>query len=263
MDFNRRLRHEMEHPENQSRRQAGQIMVDMVNLELASAVTIVKHVLLHVNDLKWRLGTTGVFTITLSDDLVINIFDHDQAVPGRADYHSHWYDFKSDIIAGKLRHFRYVKAETGLDVLGQEVSMTHQPIGSPFALALRECPCETYLPGDSYEITSPEIHRVIADPGTVTLVTRQRKTSPTGYWVFKDRCGQEPADSPQQAPPEQHVDTALQFVALALGKMEEHQRHGLPHSRAATATTRLPKICVRGRVRPHSGRPPRGTTSQL
>lgn len=219
----------MEHPENQGGRQAGQIMVDMVNLELASAVTIVKHVLMHVNDVKWRLGTTGVFTITLSDDLVINIFDHDQAVPGRADYHSHWYDFKSDIIAGQLRHFRYVRDETGFDVFGQEVSMTHQPTGSPVALALRECPCETYLPGDSYEITAPEIHRVIADPGTVTLVTRQRKTSPTGYRIFKNQFSQEPAGSPQQVPPEQSRDIALQFVSLAMAKMEERQRHGLPH----------------------------------
>jgi hypothetical protein len=219
----------MEHPKNQSCRQVRQIMVDMVNLELAAAITLVKHVLMYVNDLKWRLGTTGVFTITLSEDLVINIFDHDKAAPGRADYHSHWYDFKSDIIAGKLRHFRYVKAETGLDVLGQEVSMTHQPIGSPVALALRECPGETYLPGDSYEITAPEIHRVVADPGTVTLVTRQRKTSPTGYWVFKDRCGQEPAGSPQRMQPEESGDTALQLVALALAKMEEDQRCGLKH----------------------------------
>jgi len=64
--------------------------------------------------------------------------------------------------------------------------MAHQPIGAPSALALRECPGETYLPGDSYEITAPEIHRVVADPGTVTLVTRQHKTSPTGYRVFKN-----------------------------------------------------------------------------
>src|SRR5579872_4468735 len=89
IDFNRKLRQEMKHPKNHGSHQAGQIMVDMVNLELASAATLVKHVLLHINDLEWRLGTTGVFTITLSENLVINIFDHDRAVPGRADYHSH------------------------------------------------------------------------------------------------------------------------------------------------------------------------------
>jgi len=90
-----------------------------MNLELPSAVTLVKHVLIRFNDLEWRLGTTGVFTITLSEDLVINIFDHDRAVPGRADYHSHWYDFRSHIVAGKLRHLRYVQDETGFQVLAK------------------------------------------------------------------------------------------------------------------------------------------------
>jgi hypothetical protein len=195
-----------------------------MNLELASAVTLVKRVLMHFNDLQWRLGTTGVFTITLSDDLVINIFDHGRAAPGRADYHSHWYDFKSNILAGKLRHFRYVRDKKGFEVLGQEVSMAHKPVGVPFALALRECPAETYLPGDAYEITAPEIHRVVADPGTVTLVTRQNKTSPTGYHVFKNRLGEEQAGSPQRPPLEQSLDTALQFAALAIAKMEEEQQ---------------------------------------
>src|SRR5271165_4539211 len=93
---------------------------ERMNLELASAVTLVKRVLMGFRDLEWRLGTTGVFTITLSENLVINIFDHDRAVPGRADYDSHWYDFRSHIVAGKLRHLRYVQDETGFDVLGQD-----------------------------------------------------------------------------------------------------------------------------------------------
>jgi hypothetical protein len=187
-------------------------------------LSFVKNALLHVEDLEWRLGTTGVFTITLSEDLAVNIFDHEMAVPGRADYHSHWYDFRSNIVAGRLRHFRYVNDEAGFDVLAQEVSMEHQPVGAPFALRLRECPCETYVIGDSYEITAPEIHRVVADPGTVTLVTRQRKTSPNGYYVFKSLAVQEPGASARQAPSGNSLETARQFTALALAKIEEEQR---------------------------------------
>jgi hypothetical protein len=192
-----------------------------------SGLSFVKNVLMHVKDLKCRLGTTGVFTITLSEDLAVNIFNHDTAVPGRADYHSHWYDFRSEIVAGKLCHFRYVNDADGFDVLAQQVSMEHKPAGAPFALRLRECPCETYVAGDSYEITAPEIHRVVADPGTVTLVTRLHKTSPNGYYVFKSLRSQRPAASAQQAASDQGLETAPEFAALALAKIEEEEKFSL------------------------------------
>jgi hypothetical protein len=177
----------------------------MIPFEAAAA--LVRLILPRSKELDWRMGTTGVLSIALSENVSINIFDHETAVDGAADYHSHWYDFRSVIIAGQLDHFRYCLGREGVPVMGQRAGMDHKPVGDPFQTCLTELAPESYLPGDSYVISAPEIHRVVAAPGTVTLVTRQHKTSPDSYCIFR-----RPGAIPRKAVP-RSLDS---FVELGL-----------------------------------------------
>lgn len=190
---------------------------------MSATRTLVGTILGNWENLKWRIGTTGVFTLTLSDDIAINVFDHSRAVRGCADYHSHWYDFSSMIVAGEFRHYRYITTCSLVDVveeipvLDQEVSLDHKATGDPKRCWLRQCSSELYGPGQSYEITAPEIHRVIAVPGTVTLVTRQRRTNPACYHIFKDAA--QPAAAPEVVKAETAKEIATGFIALAMERL--------------------------------------------
>lgn len=170
---------------------------DDAPMNLLILQTLVKEVLrsaiAHPQNFKLKRGTTGVFTVTLTDEVAINIFDHAMAIEGCADFHSHWYDFKSTILAGELRHVRYAITErptgaTPIAAEGLRANLQHQAIRRepncwlmPFGVE------EIRFPDVSYIIESNEIHSVEATKGAVTIVEQLHITKPDGYWIFKKK----------------------------------------------------------------------------
>ena len=146
---------------------------------------LVEQILRHATEYPWTVAT-GRLTLMLERDAVcINLFDERFESPYTR-IHSHRMDFKSEIIAGEMRHYRYRRAvEAGAVEYGcQELTLENKPVGSVAKSWLIEGAQEHYVAGAGYEITAAEIHRADAPDGTVTLVTRQFKTQPASVFAF-------------------------------------------------------------------------------
>lgn len=146
---------------------------------------LVEQILRHATEYSWTVAT-GRLTLMLERDAVcINVFDERFEQPYTR-IHSHRMDFKSQIIAGEMRHYRYTRAEAAgaVEYGCQELTLENKPVGSVSKSWLIEGAEEHFAAGAEYEITAPEIHRADARDGTVTLVTRQFKTEPTTIFAF-------------------------------------------------------------------------------
>ena len=96
--------------------------------------------------------------------------------------HTHEVGFRSTIVAGQIRQQRYVPAPTPES---GDLYVWQRSDGKSGRIRLIPGPMEVYNPGDSYEITAQEIHRIEAEQGTVTVVTRRRTTpEPAGVYSF-------------------------------------------------------------------------------
>ncbi len=150
---------------------------------------LVEHILRHAKEYPWVVPANGRLTLVLEPDIVvINLFNAQYRQPGTTTTHSHTVDFKSEIIAGEMRQYRYArtKAETpGAAHYGcQELTLDGKLMGQATDCYLLEGPQEVYRAGESYEITAPEIHKSDPEDGTVTLITRQFKTTPASVFTF-------------------------------------------------------------------------------
>ncbi len=150
---------------------------------------LVEHILRNAKEYPWVVPANGRLTLVLApDSVVINLFNAHYRQPGTTTTHSHTMDFKSEIIAGEMRQYRYARssAETpGAAHYGcQELTLDGKLMGEATDCYLLEGPREVYRSGEFYEITAPEIHRSDPEDGTVTLITRQYKTTPASVFTF-------------------------------------------------------------------------------
>lgn len=140
---------------------------------------LIRQILDNAHSYPWTLQGFGMLRLKLGKVARVHIWNPLLAKPGVSTIHSHPWDLKSTIIAGRLLNVRYT-ADTG----GAEEYDTHFGselqtgeggglLGDPYLcrLAPRELG-EWYRPGDSYSQKKDEIHETIADHGTVTLLER-------------------------------------------------------------------------------------------
>lgn len=143
----------------------------------------VKRVLENHRNHRWHETVDGVIATYLKNETALNIYHGlDRA---NLYIHSHPFDFTSRIVTGEMRHTRYRLDPAGVEFQFQRRRITGEFFGETEYCGLEAMPLETYLPGDTYSILSNEIHSVAPVDGTITLVVRDRFTSPTefaSYW---------------------------------------------------------------------------------
>lgn len=167
---------------------------------------LVENILRHPEGFSWSAQGLGMLRLYLSQEVRLHIWDSALKVPGVSPIHTHPWDFRSTVIAGVIRQFRYLTDTLGepgnrhavhngawvkcnqyngtMIKCGEEAEI----VGDTQSVLLAECPIETYREGDVYAQKAEEIHRSLPDDGTVTLVERIFKTDRDHamiYWVGK------------------------------------------------------------------------------
>lgn len=147
-------------------------------------------VLQHHSDFQWTHEPGGFMRTCLAPDMVMNVFDASLVHEGATLIHTHPLDFTSMILAGELRHFRHTRygraaAPAGAQPYGyQDFDVEFKGASPAKGCFLVEEPMEVYHAGDTYQVLSHEIHRVGTEDGTITVLTREYITKPTGSTTF-------------------------------------------------------------------------------
>jgi len=181
---------------------------------------LVLAILRNARHFPWTMGSNGRISCPIvPGNVVINLFEHSLAVPGHSAVHSHGADFKSEIIGGRLYQYRmYETADPQASpFIRQEVNLQNELAGAPVLVHLREEPAEVYEPGDTYEITAPEIHRIDYEDLTVTLISSQFRTNPKtirAYQPYSPDRANVRAETPRLAPPAADLVAELTRSAL-------------------------------------------------
>jgi hypothetical protein len=159
----------------------------------ATMRALVKAILQRAEHYSWEVPGNGRLTLVLEPNVaVINVFHSKYRQPGTTAIHSHTVDFRSDIVGGVMRQYRYLRATADAGVFGsaprryweQELTLDGKLSREPMECYLTESAIETYAAGEFYEIIADEIHQSVPEDGTVTLITRQHKTKPSSVSTF-------------------------------------------------------------------------------
>jgi hypothetical protein len=203
----------------------------------ATTRALVKAILQRAEHYSWEVPANGRLTLVLEPNVaVINVFHSKYRVPGTTAIHSHTVDFRSEIVGGVMRQHRYrrVIADAGRAIADaghgptpvegakkyweQELTLDGKLSRDPIECDLTEGAIETYAAGEFYEITADEIHQSVPEDGTVTLITRQHKTTPTSvstFWPWAPlAAGAKPSD--KIIPKEAGEEVVRDVISLAL-----------------------------------------------
>jgi hypothetical protein len=221
------------------------------NDTIATTRALVKAILQRAEHYSWEVPANGRLTLVLEPNVaVINVFHSKYRVPNSTTIHSHTVDFRSDIVGGVMRQYRYLRAaaDTGrgsapgmntdagdgsappLTDVGdrpaarryweQELTLDGKLSRDPMECYLTESAIETYAAGEFYEITADEIHQSVPEDGTVTLITRQHKTTPASVSTFWPWAPMAPGARPSDKiiPKEAGEGVVRDVISLALEK---------------------------------------------
>jgi hypothetical protein len=150
---------------------------------------LVKKILEKAELYEWSLQGFGMLRLHLDYDVRLNVWDSRYRVPNVSLMHTHPWNFKSVVVAGRLNNTRYWKTPPKVEILESSVfeyAVIKPGLGGGLRehlgiLRLRAYPIETFKEGESYEQVHDEIH--ISDPsdGTVTVNERQRVGDDLAY----------------------------------------------------------------------------------
>lgn len=123
----------------------------------------------------WTAQGLGMLRTTLADSMRLQIYDPALRVPGVTDRHTHPWGFESLIIAGSLVNQRYTKCN--VDGAAYSVQTIRcgpgaELLGEPIDCRLRFDGETRFKSGDRYSMTPRDIHTVLTDPGTITIINR-------------------------------------------------------------------------------------------
>lgn len=153
---------------------------------------LVENILKHPKDFEWSVQGLGMMRVYLSQAVRLHIWDSALKVPGVSPLHTHPWNMKSTVVAGRYKQHRYI-TELELNPLnkGEEFNMVEIKCGEnactmqePQKISLVKCPLEIYKEGESYTQDSEEIHLSCPEDGTVTLVERTFKADRDHAKVF-------------------------------------------------------------------------------
>lgn len=136
---------------------------------------LVKTILASWQSYEWTIQGFGFARTKIADIGRIHIWDSRLAVPLVSTAHTHPWPLNSTIISGELINQRFVASETGwLPYMESDIKTGEGGglSGDPRAVLLESKPPETYTAGQRYRQAPEEVHRTIAQDGTVTLLER-------------------------------------------------------------------------------------------
>lgn len=161
----------------------------------ASVRLLVENILRRPGGFDWQVQGLGMMRLYLSEEVRLHIWDSSLKVPGVSAIHSHPWDLRSTVIAGRYKQHRFVPVKP-YQVLpgekfkcvsiccGKDACMT----GDPIEIELAEQPLEVYSEGMSYAQANDEIHLSCPEDGTVTLIERtfyEDRDHANVYWRGK------------------------------------------------------------------------------
>lgn len=131
----------------------------------------------------WTVQGFGKMSTNVTPTARLHIWDRMLLDPRVPAVHSHAYDFRSVVLAGRVRNIRMheVAGDAWNKVL---VSASAGIVQEPEVTALQEDPVELYDEGAVYSQTDEEIHWSVPDDGSVTLVEWEFGPSPKHMKVF-------------------------------------------------------------------------------
>jgi hypothetical protein len=143
---------------------------------------LVKDVLQHpyAHDREWTIQGLGMLRTYFGPEVRLHVWDQRFAWCHTSRLHTHPWDFKSLIVAGKLRQHRYVEALAAEGFWGKAEPFIKETVhcgyefkDDPQLVHLIECKEEVYVTGDWYGQRAKEIHDSMPENGTVTIVHRR------------------------------------------------------------------------------------------
>lgn len=137
---------------------------------------LVKSILERHLSYEWTQQGFGFFRTKLQGVGRIHVWDERVATPLVSTMHTHPWDFTSTVISGELVNHRFLPTCGPLRYLASRIATGEGGglLGEPAEMQLAPCAPEVLYAGDSYAQLSGEIHRTIAQAGTVTLVERKQ-----------------------------------------------------------------------------------------
>ncbi len=144
---------------------------------MSNTKALVKTIFSHANDYEWSLQGFGMLRLYLNKEVRLHIWDDRYRVTNVSDIHNHPWDFESEVVVGVIKNRRYevkpipMGLYSGARILcgpggGLQKSESDK---LDFDLNYRDY---LYEAGQQYTQTKNEVHRSIADNGTVTIVKR-------------------------------------------------------------------------------------------
>lgn len=137
---------------------------------------LVRAILEQWKSYQWTVQGFGFIRTKIADIGRIHIWDSRIAVDLVSTAHTHPWPLRSTIISGELINQRFVRSDDGLGMPYMESDIKTGEggglSGDPRPVMLKTKVPEVYSAGRTYEQTPNEIHRTIAQDGTVTLLER-------------------------------------------------------------------------------------------
>lgn len=141
---------------------------------------LVKSILQRWGSYEWSVQGFGFIRTKIQDVGRIHIWDARVATPHVSTMHSHPWPLRSTIISGELLNQRFISPQTdGMRAAAIPYMRSSIATGEGGGLIGDADPClqfpceaEFYVPGESYTQQPQEVHRTIAQDGTVTLLER-------------------------------------------------------------------------------------------
>lgn len=142
-----------------------------MNLQAA----LVKSILERWEAFDWTVQGFGFLRTKIQGVGRIHVWDSRLRTPLVSDLHSHPWPFRSTIISGELINQRFVDSESGgLPYVRSRIATGEGGglIGEPEEVSISDIFLDLYGPGDVYAQVQNDLHRTLAQDGTVTLIER-------------------------------------------------------------------------------------------
>lgn len=150
---------------------------------------LAEHILRNRAKFDWSIHGIGMMRLYLPNNARLHIWDSKLKLPNVSIIHTHPWSFKSTIIAGSMKQYRYDSVHPAGEPPTHMVGRIRSGAGAvvverPIPTILIRQRHEWYLPGHSYEQRYDEIHETLPADGTVTLVERTMAEDADHAWVF-------------------------------------------------------------------------------
>lgn len=135
----------------------------------------IKQILEKAEHYEWSLQGFGMLRLYLTKETRLHVWSDSHTVPNVSDIHDHPWNFRSTVVAGELRNYRFTPVERGASrFLTRRILCGPGGcvMGEPAYVNLYEGVREIYFEGDDYYQGASEIHRSEPIDGTVTIITR-------------------------------------------------------------------------------------------